>query len=120
MRTITTQGYTITYPDPIVWLYDLNKIHIAGTTAGFNTKIQIQNPDGETSFLEYTTRTKTIMYVLDDNIRWLWTKGNGDWSISIYVDEVLIHSFSFKVLNGNFYNTHMSRKLLALHYTTRV
>lgn len=122
MRTITTQGYTITYPSEIVWLYDLNKIHITGQTAGFNSKIIIQEPNGETSFLEYTTRTKTIMYVLDDNIRWLWTKGNGDWSISIYVDEVLIHSFSFKVLNGkSFLNkTHGSSNVIYLYNVSTV
>lgn len=117
MRTITTGGYTIKYPDSIIWLYDLNKIHIEGTATGFNTKIRIQNPEGGSSVLEYTTRTKSIMFVLDDNIRWLWEKGNGDWSFTITIDDDQIFSFSSKVLNGkSFLNkTHGSSNVIYLY-----
>lgn len=117
MRSTTQSGYYIQYPDPIIWLYDINKIQIRGTNAGFNTKIQIQNPDGETSQLEYTTRTKSIMFVLDDNLKWLWEKGNGDWAFTISIDDTPVFSFSSKVLNGkSFLNkTHGSSNVI-YHY----
>lgn len=117
MRTITTSGYTINYPESIIWLYDINKIKVTGSTAGHNVKIVINNPDGDQSELQYTTRTKSIVFILDDNIKNLWEKGNGDWSFKIIVDEVEIFSFGAKVLNGkSFLNkTHGSASVI-YHY----
>lgn len=117
MRTITTQGYTINYPDTICWLYDTNKIKISGNTAGYNAKVIVQNPDGTPSTLEYTTRTKSIVFILDDNLRYLWEKGNWDWSVKIIVDEVEIFSFGFKVLNGkSFLNKTHGSSYVIHHY----
>lgn len=120
--TTTTHGYTIRYPENIIWLYDINKIHIVGQTAGYNTKIIVQNPSGETSSLEYKARTKSIVFVLDDNVKWLWEKGNGDWSFIIYIDDVQVFAFSSKVLNGkSFLNkTHGSSNVIYLYNTDTV
>lgn len=117
MRIIKTQGYTIQYPDSICWLYDSNKIRISGSTAGFNVKIIVQNPDGDQNQLEYTTRTRSITFILDDNLKYLWEKGNGDWSFIIYIDDVQIFSWGSKVLNGkSFLNkTHGSSDVLYLY-----
>lgn len=117
MRTITTHGYTIRYPENIIWLYDINKISIVGSTAGYNTKIIVQNPNGESNQLEYTTRTKSITFIIDDNTKYLWEKGNGDWSFIIYIDDVQVFQFSAKVLNGkSFLNkTHGSSNVI-YHY----
>jgi len=122
MRTITTSGYTITYPNDIIWLFDVNKIKIEGQTAGFSTKIQIQNPNGDTSTLEYTTRTKSILFVLDDNLNYLFVKGNGDYSFIVTIDEVQVFSFSAKVLNGkSFLNkTHGSSDVIYLYNVSTV
>lgn len=122
MRTITRQGYKITYPDPIIWLFDSNKVKITGSTAGYNVKIIIQNPNGQTSKLEYTTRTKSITFVLDDNVKWLWEKGNGDWSFTIMIDDVQVFAFSSKVLNGkSFLNkTHGSSNVIYLYNVSTV
>lgn len=117
MRTIVSQGYTINYPESTIWLYDSNKLKITGSAAGFNVKIIIQNPSGEQSQLEYTTRTKSIVFLLDDNIRYLWTKTNSDWSFIVLVDDVQIHSFGARVLNGkSFLNkTHGSSDVIYLY-----
>lgn len=117
MRNIITHGYTIEYPDSICWLYDTNKIRISGNTAGYNAKIIVQNPNGTPNTLEYTTRTKSIVFILDDNLRHLWDKGNGDWSFKIIVDEVEIFSFGSKVLNGkSFLNKSHGSSYVIYHY----
>ena len=117
MRTITTGGYIIQYPDNITWLYDTNRISIKGNSAGYNTKIIVQNPDGESTTLEYTTRTKSITFILDDNLRHLWAKGNGDWAISILIDDSEIFGFGTKVLNGkSFLNKTHGSSYVIYHY----
>lgn len=117
MRIKNVSGYTIEYLNDIAWLYDSNKIKISGSTAGFNVKILVQNPDGDQNQLEYTTRTKTITFILDDNLKYLWSKGNGDWSYTIFIDDSQLFSFGTKVLNGkSFLNkTHGSSDVLYLY-----
>lgn len=117
MRTKIVSGYTIEYPNDICWLYDSNKVKITGSTAGYNTKIIIQNPNGESNQLEYTTRTKSITFILDDNLRYLWEKSNGDWGFTVLIDDVQIFSWGSKVLNGkSFLNKTHGSSYVIYHY----
>lgn len=117
MRTKTVNSYTIEYPESTIWLYDLNKVRIQGPASGFNVKILIQNPNGQTSQLEYKTRTKTIMFVLDDNLKYLWEKSNGEWGFTVLIDDVNIFSWGSKVLNGkSFLNKTHGSSYVIYHY----
>lgn len=117
MRNILTNNYKIQYPDDIVYLYDSNKVKITGPDSGFNVKIIVQNPDGKQNQLEYTTRTKSITFILDDNIKYLWKKGNSDWSFIVYIDDTQIFSWVSKVLNGkSFLNKTHGSSYVIYHY----
>lgn len=117
MRVKSVSGYYIEYPNDIMWLYDSNKIRISGSTSGFNVKIIVQNPDGDQNQLEYTTRTRSITFILDDNLKHLWERGNADWAFTIYVDDSFLFSFGSKVINGkSFLNkTHGSSDVIYLY-----
>lgn len=124
MRVERMNVYTITYPDDIVYLYDNNIINIERTTGDadivFNVKIVISSPNGEISKLEYTTRSKTISFILDDNLKYLFEKTNDDWRIGVYINDFGHSSsnnnftFSFKLLAGkSFMNkTHGSANVI--------
>lgn len=119
MRTIVTQGYTITYPENIIWLYDINKIRLEGSTAGYNAKITIQSQAGDTSTLDYTTRTKSITFILDDNLKFLYSGNSGSWSFTVEIDGTQIFSFACRVINGkSFLNKSHGSSNVIYHYNT--
>ena len=100
MRQTTIGGYTITYPENIIYLYDNNIITIQSTNSNFDTKIILTAPNGSVSNLQYKTKSSLISFILDDNLKYLFEKTNNDWLVDIVIDGLSILSFSFKLLQG--------------------
>lgn len=114
MRQTTISNCTITYPENIVYLYDNNIITIQSNNSNFDTKITITSPNSSVSNLQYKTKSSLISFILDDNLKYLFYKTNGDWIIDIVIDDINIFSFSFKLLQGkSFLNkTHGSSSVI--------
>lgn len=116
MRQITIGNYKIVYPDNIIYLYDNNLITVEGPIS--DIEIFISSPDGEISVLRYKPKSPGISFVLDDNLKYLFNKSNGDWLISIYADNVSLFSFSTKVLPGkSFLNKSHGSSTVLYNYT---
>lgn len=117
MRQITIGSYTITYPENIIYLYDTNILTIQGP-AQYDAKIIITSPQGNISRLQYKTKSQVISFVLDDNLKYLFEKSNGDWLVDIYINDVSVFSFSAKVLPGkSFLNKSHGSSTVIYHYT---
>lgn len=116
MRTTTVGAYSITYPNNIIYLYDNNLITVEGPIA--DIEIVISSPEGEISVLRYKPKSPGISFVLDDNLKYLFNKSNGDWLISIYTDNDSLFSFSTKVLPGkSFLNKSHGSSTVLYKYT---
>lgn len=104
MRQKTIGNIQIEYPNELVYLGDNNIIKIYNNVS-FSAKITIKAPNGETSTMEYTTQSKSIVFSINDNLQYIFEKTNDDWVIDITINNTTIFSFSIKVFSGKSFST---------------
>lgn len=98
MRTYQLSNTTITYPDPIIWIYDSNVIELE-STGPVGAEIIVTEPTGESKTLIYYSELSKLMFTLDDIILSLFKDNLSPWGIrvTVYENHVSTGSLSFAV-----------------------
>lgn len=103
MRTTTISGFTITYPDDIVWVNDHSPLKISAS-APVGATIKVIHPAGETKTLTYMSPLNELTFFLDTTLKALHDDNIGDYfcQIMLYSNNVYVttYTFSFKLYNG--------------------
>lgn len=105
MRTYTTNGTTITYPDSNIWVGDNTPLSVSDPNYTVGAEIVVTNMATlKSKRLIHVSELKNLMFSLNDTIRSLFTYGGCDMNVKVvvYTDGFNNGSFGFniKVLEG--------------------
>ena len=107
MREYSYQNITLTYQEPIVWLWDSNTITIqsSNTNDKVGAEIIIRHPAGvETRTIRHISELNKIIFVLDDALLALADDNIGQYTVQVNVfnngEEAFTKTFAFQLLSG--------------------
>lgn len=108
MRTYTFSNTVVTYPEPIVWIYDSNVIKLE-SNGPVGAEITVTTPTFETKTLSYYSELDQVVFTLDDVILSLYNDNLSPWgvNVTVYENGISVGSLSFvmTVYNGKSFIT---------------
>lgn len=125
MRTTTVNGFTINYPDSIVWTQDHSPVTVSGT-GPVGAVITVFHPAGETRTLSYMSPLEEVTFYLDTTLRELDNDNIGDYrcELALYQNYTLVTTFSFwfKVYKGKSFQdrTHGTSQYMYIYDMTEL
>ena len=120
MRTTTISGFTINYPEDIIWVSDHTALTVSASFP-VGATVNIIHPQGEVKTLTYMSPLNELTFYLDTALRTLHNDNIGDYQCQVLLynnnNYATTFSFYFKLYDGKSFQdrTHGNSQYIYLY-----